>query len=232
MRAPLVTSLAALIFIVNPARGTAQDLGDIAAYAALSFTPVGGLVPLPPSASAARGSAFVLRYGNLELGDPSLHSFSFGGDLATAHGRFGLTVGASTCDGCDGNFMAGVDYSVPLTQNVLSVAVRPALGFMKPLEGGGTAVSLGLSLPVGVELSGATGPVFTPYLVPGLGYGHISNDGDSESGTRPMLGGGIAIAGRQSTFAVHLGFQKVFIEEGETTFGLGMSFGRRASSAR
>ena len=232
MRTPLATSLVALILIANPTRVNAQDLGDIAAYAALSFTPVGGLVPLPPSGSAARGSAFVARYGNLDLGDPSLHSFSFGGDLATAHGRFGLTVGGSTCDGCDGNFMAGLAYTAPLTQNVLSVALRPALGFTKPLEGGGTALSLGLSLPVGVELSGATGPVFTPYLVPGFGYGRISDDGDSESGTRPMLGGGIAIAGRQSTFAVHLGFQKVFIDEGETTFGLGMSIGRRASSAR
>jgi len=232
MRTPLATSLVALILIANPTRAIAQDVGDYTAYAALIFTPVGGLIPLPPPASAARGSAFVARYGNLDLGDPSLHNFSFGGDLATAHGRFGLTVGGSTCDGCDGNFMAGLDYTAPLTQSVLSIAVRPALGYSKPLEGGGAALSLGISLPVGAELSGATGPVFIPFLVPGFGYGRIFADGDSESGSRPMLGGGIAIAGRQSTFALHLGFQKVFIEEGETTFGLGMSIGRRAFSAR
>jgi len=232
MRTPLATSLVALILIANPTRGTAQDVGDYAAYAALSVTPVGGLVPLPPPGGTARGSAFVARYGNLDLGDPSLHNFTFGGDLAAAHGRFGLTVGGSTCDGCDGNFMAGLDYTAQLTQSVLSVALRPALGFSKPLDGGGNALSLGLSLPVGAELKGATGPVFIPFLVPGFGYGRISGGGDSESGTRPMLGGGIAIAGRQSTFALHLGFQKVFVDEGETTFGLGMSVGRRVSSAR
>jgi hypothetical protein len=223
--------------MVSPARASAQDAGDFAAFVALAFTPVGAFVPLPP-AGGSRGSAFVFRYGNLDLGgdDGSLHNFAVGGDIALQRGRLGLTLGGTTCDGCDGSIMAGVDYTAVLAQNVVSVALRPALGFMKPLEGDGTALSLGLSLPIGVELSGATGPVFVPYLVPGFGFGRISGeDGfgedDSESGVRPMLGGGLAIAGRQSAFALHLGFQKVFIEEGEMTLGLGVSIGRRVSTA-
>ena len=230
MRTPLAATLVALTVAATPTRAFAQepDVSDIAAYAALSFTPLGGLVPLPPPVSGRRG-AFVARYGNLDLGfgDNSLHNITLGGDLAAGTGRLGLTLGYSACDGCDGNIMAGADYTATLTQNVLSVALRPALGFSKPTEGSGSALSLGVSLPVGVELSGATGPIFIPYIVPGVGYGRISGGGDSDGGTRPMLGGGLAIAGRQSSVAVHAGFQKVFVDEGETTFGFGFSIGRR-----
>jgi hypothetical protein len=123
--------------------------------------------------------------------------------------------------------MVGLDYTVSLTRNVLSVGLRPAFGFSKPTEGDGNALSLGLSLPLGVDLSGTTGPIFTPYLVPGVGFGRISDDEDSESGIRPMLGGGFAISGRQSPLSVHLGFSKVFIDDGDMTFGLGISIGRR-----
>ncbi len=231
MRMPLSATLLALALLASPTRGSAQDLDDFAAYLALSFTPLGGLVPLPPAASGTGGSAFVLRYGNLDLGGEdggSLHNFSIGADFAAGRGRLGLTLGGTTCDGCDGNIMAGADYTVGLTQDIVSVALRPAFGFSKPLEGDGTALSLGVSVPVGMEFSGATGPLFIPYVVPGIGFGRISGDEDSDSGTRPTLGGGFAIAGRTSAFAIHAGFQKVFIDEGEMTFGLGFSIGRRS----
>ena len=234
MRLRHAMSLLALVVMAGPTRAFAQDLGDYAAYAALIVTPLGGFVPLGPVSGAAGGSAFVIRYGNLDPGGSggSLHNFSLGGDLATQHGRLGLTLGGSACDGCDGNIMAGIDYTALLTQDVVSIGLRPALGFSKILDGGGTALSLGLSLPVGAKLGGVTGPVFVPYVVPGFGFGRLSNEGESESGTRPMLGGGFSIAGRQSTFALHVGFQKVFIEDGDMSIGLGMSFGRRVSSAR
>ena len=230
MRTSLVAALFVLTVIASPTRGAAQgsDLDDLAAYVALTFTPLGAFVPLPPPASGARGSMFVARYGNLDLGSSSLHNFSVGGDFAMGTGRLGLTLGGTTCDGCDGNIMAGLDYTATLTQNVVSVALRPAFGFSKPTEGDGSALSLGVSLPVGVELSGTTGPIFVPFIVPGMGYGRVSGDDDSEGGLRPMLGGGFAIMGRQSTFGLHLGFQKVFIDDGETTFGLGLTIGRRA----
>lgn len=227
-RRSFAATLLALVLVAAPAPASAQDLDDFGAFIALTFTPLGGFAPMPPPVSAARGSAFVFRYGTIDFGEgsSSLHNFSLGGDLAMGTGRLGLTIGGTTCDGCDGNIMAGLDYTAMLTQNVVSVALRPAFGFSKPLEDDGTALTLGVSLPVGVELSGATGPVFMPYLVPGIGYGRISDDEDSNSAMRPTLGGGFAISGRQSTFAVHLGFQKVFVEDGEMLFGLGFSIGR------
>jgi hypothetical protein len=221
----------ALAVLTSPTSGAAQDLNDIAAWAALTFTPTGGLVPLAPPI-AGQGSAFVLRYGNIDLGlDNTLHNVSLGGDFALKNGRLGLTLGATkpTCDGCHDSIFAGMDYTAMLVQTKTLVGVRPSIGFSKPTEGDGSALSLAVSLPMGVELSGTQGPIFVPYLSPGIGYGRVSDDEESESGTRPMLGGGLSISGRQSGFAVHVGFQKTFIEDGETLFGLGLSFGRRRS---
>ncbi len=228
VRLTLLAAAVGAAIVSSPVRATAQDAGDIAAYAALIFTPPGGLVPLPPP-RAGGGSAFLVRYGRLDAdGSSSLDHIAVGGDFGTGPGRLGLTLGYTTCEDCDGNILVGLDYTVSLTQNVVSVGLRPAFGFSKPTEGDGNALSVGLSLPLGLDLSGATGPIFTPYLVPGVGFGRISGeDEDSESGMRPMLGGGFAISGRQAPLSIHLGFQKVFIDEGEMAFGLGVSIGRR-----
>ena len=112
LRTPLSVTLTVLglMVVANPTRASAQDEGDFAAYFALNFTPLGAFVPLPPPASAVRGSAFVFRYGNLDFGsgaDGSLHNFALAGDFSTGRGRFGLTLGGTTCDGCDGNIMRG-----------------------------------------------------------------------------------------------------------------------------
>jgi hypothetical protein len=221
------TLLAVTATVARPTPAVAQDVGDIAAYAALTFSPTGGLVPLPPPI-AGRGTSFLLRYGMLDFGGggPTLNNFVAGGDFSAGTGRFGLSLGYATCDGCEGNIMAGMDYTASLTQGKAMVAVRPAIGFSKPTEGSGSGLSLAVSFPLGVDLSaGGDGPHLIPYLTPGFGYGRISGGDESESGTRPMLGGGFAIVSRRSGLGVHFGFNKTFIEDGETTFGLGLSLG-------
>ena len=228
MRVLVAASVLALTAVARPTTASAQDLGDIAAFAALTFSPTGGVVPLPPPI-AGRGNAFLFRYGMLDLSNgPTVHNFVAGGDFAASSGRFGAALGYSTCDDdCDGNIMFGLDYTASLTSGKAMVAVRPALGFAKPTEGSGSALSLAVSLPIGVDLSEGNGPHLIPYLVPGFGYGRISGDDESESGTRPMLGGGFAITSRASGLGVHFGFQKTFIEDGDTVFGIGFSFGGR-----
>jgi hypothetical protein len=230
MRTTIAATVLGLTVIAAPARTSAQDIGDFAAYVALIYTPMGAFVPLPPPASVTGANSFNLRYGNLDFAESTVHSFAFGGDLAAGRGRLGLTLGGNTCDDdCDGAVMVGVDYTIPLTQSRALVALRPAFGFSKPLEGDGVAYAFGASLPLGIALSESTGPVFVPYIVPGLGFGRLSEDDDSESGMRPTLGGGLSIAGRQGSFAAHFGFNKVFIDEGQTSFGFGLSFGRRTA---
>jgi hypothetical protein len=226
MRISLATSLVTLVVVTRSSTVSAQTSGDLAAYLAVTFTPVGAFVPHAPAASPDHGSAFVVRYGNLDLGSSSLHNVGIGGDFPVGTGRLGLTLGATTCDGCKRNLMAGVDYTAILISSQASVGVRPAFGIAKP-KGGGTAISVGMSLPLEIAFSGATGPYFIPSITPGLAFGRVSGDGESQSGARGMLGGGLSIAGRHSGLALHVGVQKVFIDGGETTIGLGLSIGGR-----
>ena len=227
MRVLVAATLLALTTVARPTTVNAQNIDDIAAFAALTFSPTGGLVPLPPPIPG-RGSAFLLRYGRLDFsgGGPTLNNFVAGGDFAVNRGRFGAALGYSTCEDCDGNIMASMDYTASLTQGKAMVAVRPAFGFSKPTEGSGSAISLAVSLPLGVDLSEGEGPHLIPYLVPGFGYGRISGDEETQSGTRPMLGGGFSITSRRSGLGVHFGFNKTFVEGGETLFGIGLSIGR------
>jgi hypothetical protein len=49
---------------------------------------------------------------------------------------------------------------------------------------------------------------------------------DAESGTRFMLGGGIGMLFASSGLGVDVGFQRVFIEDGDTLVGIGVSYRR------
>ena len=58
MRTPLLPTLLGLSLTASPTRASAQDEGDLAAYIALNFSQLGGVVPLPPPGSTTRGSVF------------------------------------------------------------------------------------------------------------------------------------------------------------------------------
>lgn len=203
-----------------------QDDGDLAAYIALVFTPVGAFAPAPPPLSPTRRTAFVARYGRIDFGDASVNHFAVGVDLVAGPGRIGLTAGRTTCEDCDGNWLAGIDYTHSLVKDKpISVAIRPAIGYSKPSDASGSAVSLAFTVPIGADLSAASGPILTPYIVPGFGIGRVSGGGDMESGSRPMLGAGFAIAGRESNVSAHIGLNKVFVDGGDMLVGVGFSIG-------
>src|SRR5690348_14579852 len=113
MRMPFAALLLGLFVTASPARVSAQDVGDVAAYVALTLSPVGAFAPFPPPLADPRRGAFVFRYGHIDFGSSSLNNFGIGGDLNAGPGRLGLTIGGTTCDGCDGNILGGVDYTVP-----------------------------------------------------------------------------------------------------------------------
>ena len=65
-----------------------------------------------------------------------------------------------------------------------------------------------------------------PYVTPAIGVGTATADVDV-GGSRAMLGGGIAII-TAGGLGISAGFQKIFIEDGETVIGLAVALGRRA----
>jgi hypothetical protein len=149
---------------------------------------------------------------------------------------FDLTAGylGISCEGggCDGHFVAsakaeGLLSSSPLGTGAdapeLDVGLNGELGFGKP--SGGTFFSLTAGVPIALVSGSAATLRIAPFLTPALGFGRASGGGESLSGTRFLLGGGVSIQNPRKAFAVNLGFQKIFIDQGDTMIGLAVSFG-------
>jgi hypothetical protein len=213
----------------------AQDTGDFVAYVALNFTPPAGFAPVMTRTmlgQAQPGWDLVPRYGRVDLFEDAANNFA----LSIVHGggrsSFGFTAGYwnPDCDGCDGHFVAGLGGDTRLAASplgtgpgamLLTIGLNGEIGFGKPE--GATLWSATAGLPVALVAGSNSGLRLAPFLTPGFGFGYVTADGDSESGTRPLLGGGIGIWAA-SGFGVTIGFQKVFIEDGKTTLGINASF--------
>ena len=227
---------AALVGVVQPAQ--AQDISDLAAFAGLTMTPYGALpAVVSPSMTGAKGRVWDFRYGRYSIdgADVSVNTYGVGGNFAAgAKGRLGVDVAYQTCgEGCDGRIMGGVDYSMNVITHKLGAArdasslivgFRPALGYGKPEDA--TALSLSAEFPISMSFKVGQRTNMIPFLSPALGWGRISDDVDSESGTKPVLGGGLGFTNVMGNIGVNLGFRKFFIDEAPTQWGLGMSWTR------
>ena len=225
-------ALAAVVF-VSPVH--AQDEGDATAYFALSFTSTGGFVPLPSAARLGEPSgALSLRYGQFSFDDDdAFHNVGLSGDFRAGAGRASITGGAMLCSGCDPIIMVGGDWTTPLSRSVsesgtFAVGLTTAAGVGIPTSEGadGVVLSASLGLPLSMIAGQSEGLRVIPFLTPAVGFGAATGD-DGDSGVRPMLGGGVGLVGA-SGLGVSAGFQKIFIEGGETIIGLAITFGRRA----
>ena len=237
MNTRLLAVLAALASLAAARPAAAQDFGDIAAFVGLVTTPVGSLPPLPltpPIADGAVPPRFDLRYGRWKFDgdDAAQHTVGAGLRFGAGGGQGSLTASYMTCDGCDGAVGLGLELTAALVQptggqsSAFSVGVRPSLGVARSFgDAEGTSYSASLGLPIGLHVRSAGGAEFVPFVIPGFGYGGVSGDGESESGTRFMLGGGVGVANLSGGLGVHVGFQKIFLEDAPTQFGVGLSFG-------
>lgn len=226
--------LLALAWLARAPTAQAQDDGDVIAYFALLSTPTGGFVPLPIGAQLAPPQATVsFRYSHLSFdGDGAIHGLGVTAQLRTAGGLVGLTGGARVCGGCDPTILLGIDWTVSLsrtafTDATLVVALAPAVGVgvLTSENANGGFLSAALAAPFTLVAGGAGGVQVIPYVTPAIGIGTATADVD-RGRARPMLGGGLAII-TAGAVGVSVGFQKVFIDGGDSVIGLAMSFGRR-----
>jgi hypothetical protein len=81
-------------------------------------------------------------------------------------------------------------------------------------------------VPIALVAGGPTLKV-APFLTPAVGWGRVSDSGDSVNGARFLLGGGVAFQSLTSGVGVNVGFQKVFIDGGDTMFGISLVLGAR-----
>lgn len=244
MRAILRT-IAAAGMLATSSAAAAQDVGDIAAWYAMMVTPFGALPPMVtptmagmPAAGGGRPVSLDFRYGHWDFGggEEPWNTFGVGGRV----GSFGIVLGYEECEDCsDGVLMGGADfeaalassqYGNPASPSSLMVGVRPSIGYADPMgDIEGNAFSATVELPVSFSIPVGTGSRLIPFASPGFGYGRF-NDSDpdfveSESGTRASLAAGVGFL-TSGGFGLHLGWRKIFIDEGPGIVGVGVSFGR------
>lgn len=236
MRAVAV-AVAAMLVLGGPA--AAQSIDDIAGWIGLTSTPVGGGTPVFPAALAAGGeSRFGLygRWAHWQFDEDDDNTTNLGGGvvLPAGPGQFTLEFGLSSkadCDECDGS-MFGLSGHVPLVRfafggdgsggldPALGAALEPAIGLSSNSNGDSDMRGFGAAVSVPVFVSLAVGPAsIAPFVSPGYGWGRISTV-DAYSGTRFMIGGGVAVAGMGGRVEATLGFRRVEIEEAPTVVGV------------
>lgn len=225
---------------VVPAVASAQtesDFKNAMAYAAINSTPAGALAATSWGVDAIKSNpTYDLRYGRMSYeGDFSVSTYGLGASAAFAGGRLGGAFGVQNCDGCDNTYMFGADYERSLFQGKVSpsaqyaIGVQPALGYGRSTSqdiNGNDVSANALSMAVGVPVSITGGKAWrtSAYVTPGFGFGRISSEGDSESGTRPMIGAGARVRHVESGFGALVNLQKVVLDGGKTQLGLGLSW--------
>ena len=229
-----IFAIAASAFVLAAPAISAQEEGPsaeaIIAYTAINSSTVGA-IPLATNTLAGAGPmSWHLQYGRLSWGeDVSQSTYSGGINLSLGQGRLGLSAGYVTfdCEDCNSHATVGARYGVRLSGGTLGDR-RSASSWAMGLEG-----ELGVAFPedVSVMAFAAHLPVkvtmgknvkVSPFVTPGFAYGRMGAEGESESGTRFMVGGGVGLAFANGIGA-NFGLRKVFIEEGETQFGLGFT---------
>ncbi len=236
MRLYLRAVIAILLSSSIAAAAEAQNDGDAAAYFAIVFTPVGALPPQLTPAMAGEPQTrtrFRAQYGRLSFSSAvAFNNVGVGLDFGRRRGSLGLTLGYGfeDCDaGCESVIMIGGHLEGMLASSSLggadsdsrlTMGLRGDVGFGRADDL--TALSAVLGVPLTIVIP-SEGLRFAPFLTPGLGVGRLSDDDDADSGVRFTLGGGIGVLSA-SRIALFLGFQKVFIDGGDTQVGIGVTW--------
>lgn len=227
--------------VTTQSLGTAQgsgvrfQFGNIDEQGDFSRRIVLGGIDLPVGRATVGVSAGYLDFkcGN-EFEEFGLELDCKGGLIAGAHvGTPLVTSPLGTSNAA--TFMVGIDGSLGFgTGDIIEASFDNGFGTEREkIEG--TSMALGLSLPLALVARG-TGVTVVPHMTPGVGYGRLKaratasdgvttqTDEATESGARFMLGGGAAILLNKSGLGLHLGFQKVFVKDGDATLALGLSY--------
>lgn len=231
----------ALVAVPNSA--TAQSESAIAGWVSLISTPTGAFAPaLEPHRAASSDTRTRvggrLRASHWQFASDDDNTTNYGGALVVRRGRVHTTIelGISHqkgCDDCDLT-MGGVEVTVPVLTRAtssagrLEVGIKPALGYTRGNDGDGIAIAAAFELPVSWAIPVGETLRLTPFVAPGVGGGRVSGGGDSSSGARMMIAGGLALQGARTPFALTFGARRIFVDFGEvnppTVLGLGFTF--------
>jgi hypothetical protein len=230
-----IFAIAASALVLAAPAMSAQQGGpsekDIAAYLGINGSTVGALPPLATNTLAgAGGMGWHFQYGRLSDDETTASSFAGGLDITVGTGRLAFTAGYMTVDygeGIDseGHLMLGSRYTRQLAGDKLGTnGGRWQMGFEGELGVGLPEDSRAMAIAVGlpVKLTFGKNMKVSPFITPSFAHGSYKVDDVSESALKFMVGAGVGL-GLRNGVGVNFGMRKVFIDEGDTQYGLGVT---------
>ena len=224
-----------IVALVGPRGIHAQSVDDAAAYVAMVVSPVAAVSPivLPyMTGTKQAGLGFAAKYGRMSLGDiGSTNTFLADFTGPAGSGSWGLEAGylGTTCQGCSGNFMAGLHLEGPLakagstTGTLFTLVMQGTVGFAKPNNG--SVWAAGVTMPTALSVTAGRVEI-VPFVSPGVGVGMVAADSRSQTGYRFNVGAGVGVANVAPGLGITASAERVLIDGGRTVFGLGVSWNR------
>ncbi len=222
MKKRFMLGFAALAFAMPAIAQTSA--GDFAAWTGVSFTPVGALpgLELPSGGTVDRRTEFAVRVASWKFDLADDRNTNFGFSILTPVGtkaRFGGTLGwVQPAGGGDGVLMGGLDLGTPVwvsattEPTAVSIDVKGSLGLSRFTGTDGfNAWSLVGQAPIKIRHTLANKSMVSGFVSLGFGFAGISGSGDSESGTRPLIGLGGAWRSAGG-IGIHLGAGQVILD--------------------
>ena len=220
----------AAILVVGLVSLTSRDAAaqpsveDVFAYRALTSTPVGAHTPI----MMPKANAFALRLSHYsEEGTDGSNNLAGSYFMkAGANALVGGTVGyiMPGCDDCDGTLNAGLNLTSSLWSSAAGAGVGVSGDFGWATQDGSSALSAAIGVPLSYSVTQASKSMISFFVAPAFGWGRISPDGgEAQSGTRPIVGAGAAWTA-PGGWGLHAAFNKVIIENGGNSFGVGFSY--------
>ena len=240
MRTVLAAVLAACAITAAPLESRAQSESAVVGWIGLITTPLGAFTPHAPTSAAPRGTSIGVqaRYSHWQFDADDDNTTNVGAGLVIRRGavRSAIELGRRSVKGCGdcASLMGGVDVHVGLLDRPLGgpveigVAINPALGYGQPESGesDGNAIAGALSVPVSLSVGAGSGLRVVPFVSPGFGFARLSGGGESSTGSRAMLSGGLALAGANTPVQLTASARRIFLDGAPTILGVGISVGR------
>jgi hypothetical protein len=232
-----VRSMMAVVLLLGavPSVVIAQDASDLAAYRALTQTPLAGLVSSQGPAVTGEVAAWSwhLQYGLRSLDDHEYtHTVGAGVEVPAGRGRIDLTIGAHlpACSSgqCPGHFMAAAGFAQRLvglalgrdsSSATLNIATQLEIGAAFPSHA--TLIATSATVPIALVPTGR-GLRLLPYLSPGVGTGLVAENGETEAGLRAMAGAGVSAVGLLHGFTLTAGIERVLLRGGNWLVGVSL----------
>jgi hypothetical protein len=222
--------------------------GDLIGYVSLHHSPIGLLAPVASRSQLGlteTGVSLALRYAEHGEGNRDNKANAY---AATAllpvgtHGSVSLTAGGykEQCPDpeCKNILMLGAGGELNLSPNLFNAppgTQRVNLGLSGDIGWSArqfetTYLTAAVGLPITMTFSDKPGIHLAPWVTPGVGFGRASISGNvpvdhTQTGTRPMLGAGLALYNPASSISIQAGATHVVGRDSKTVLGINLVLG-------